>query len=487
MENLDILVNELRRYDNEQPWIEFKHNNYNQEMIGKDISALANGAAYVGKNYAYMIWGIDDQTHKIVGTKYNQYTLKVGNEEIESWLRRLLSQNAEVEFCSIEMYGDDGNKHNVVVLIISKAVGQTVTFKKTDYIRVGSYTKSLNDYPSMKAQLWDRLRSEKFEDVIAKSDLSAHAAIGMLDFSKYFELAGKEIPSSEDNILHYMTEERLIVPLDNGLYGITNLGALLFAKQLSSFPNVSRKAVRIIQYKGNDRVQILKEFDSEKGYAVDFERFMQFLIALLPSQEFFDGGLRTTVSAYPVVAVREAVSNALIHQDFSIRGAGPLVEIFDARIEVTNPGTPLIDIKRIIDNPPKSRNEKLADLMRRLRICEELGSGWDRMTIACELQQLPAPKITLYDENTKVTIFAEIPFFNIPPEDKIWGCYLHACVKCVSGECITNTTVRERFGLSAKSSASVSRLLRDAVAQGWIKPFDPETAPRYMKYIPYWA
>jgi len=68
---------------------------------------------------------------------------------------------------------------------------------------------------------------------------------------------------------------------------------------------------------------------------------------------------------YPEIAVRELVANALIHQDFSITGAGPMVEVFGDRVEITNPGEPLIDTLRFIDEPPRSRNEMLASLMRR--------------------------------------------------------------------------------------------------------------------------
>ena len=214
---------------------------------------------------------------------------------------------------------------------------------------------------------------------------------------------------------------------------------------------------------------------------------MGYFDALLPTAEVINGALREKKTAYPSLAIREAVGNALIHQDFSIPGTGPVVEIFDGRIEITNPGTPMVDIKRIVDNPPKSRNEKLAELMRRLRICEELGTGWDKIVISCELQMLPAPKIDLYEENTKVTLYAEMPFTSLSAEDKLWACYLHACVKQVENEQLTNTTLRERFGLKPSSSGSVSRLIKEAVNMKLIKPLDPDTAPRYMRYIPYWA
>ena len=218
-----------------------------------------------------------------------------------------------------------------------------------------------------------------------------------------------------------------------------------------------------------------------------FEGLLGFIDALLPTAEVINGALREKKTACPSLAIREAVGNALIHQDFSIPGTGPVVEIFDGRIEITNPGTPMVDIKHIVDNPPKSRNEKLAELMRRLRICEELGTGWDKIVISCEMQMLPAPKIDLYEENTKVTLYAEMPFTSLSAEDKLWACYLHACIKQVENEQLTNTTLRERFGLKPSSSGSVSRLIKEAVTLKLIKPLDPETAPRYMRYIPYWA
>ena len=168
-------------------------------------------------------------------------------------------------------------------------------------------------------------------------------------------------------------------------------------------------------------------------------------------------------------------------------GAGPVIEVFRDRIEVTNPGTPLVDIDRIIDNPPRSRNEKLASLMRRLGLCEELGTGWDKIVIKCESEQLPAPLIQTFTDSTRVTLYANAPFASISSADKLRACYLHACIKQVQGEQMTNSSLRARFGLKDSSSGSISRLIKEAVNQGYIKPFDPETAPRYMRYIPIWA
>ena len=486
MENLVKLVDRLRGYDSETYWFEFKHNNYDPEMIGQDISALANGAAYAEKNLAYMIWGIDDRTHEVVGTDYDQYTLKVGNQEIESWLRNLISKNAEFEFRTIQMKDSNMNDKRIVVLIIHKATNQTVTFKKVDYIRVGSYTKKLSDYPQMQAQLWDKIRNSRFEEHFAKQDLTAEEAVQLLDFSIYFDIKKEPIPTELDGIIYYLTQEEILIKQDNGLYAITNLGAILFAKKLSAFPRLERKAVRVVQYQDKNRLNMLKEDVGNKGYAVGFDGLLKYIEALLPAQEVINGALRETVSAYPEIALREAIANALIHQDFSISGTGVVIEIFSNRIEITNPGIPLVDVSRIIDNPPKSRNEKLASLMRRLRMCEELGTGWDKIVISCELQQLPTPNIRIYDENTKVTLFSKMDFFDMPTEDKLWACYMHACIKYIQNEFLTNSSLRERFGLEEHSSASISRLIKDACDKHYIQKLE-DTAPKHSKYVPIWA
>lgn len=482
MENLVKLIEKLRYLPNETTWVEFKHNNYDPKMIGEDISALANSATLHEKRCAYVLWGIHDTTHEIVGTQYDLQTLKKGGQEIESWLRNLLSRNVDFEFYSVPVHDK-----NVGVLIIYKATNHPVMFEKVDYIRIGSYTKKLNEYPSLQTQLWDRIRNDRFEEGVARQDLDLSEALRLIDYSCYFDIMGIPLPSNTNDIAHYMLEEGVLYNQDNDLYSITNLGAILFAKNLSDFHKVSRKAIRVVQYRGNSRMDMLKQDINLKGYAACFNDLMKYIEALIPSQEVITGALREKKLAYPIIAVREAVGNALIHQDFSITGTGPVVEIFDDRIEITNSGTPLVDIWRIIDNPPRSRNEHLASLMRRLRMCEELGTGWDKIVFNCEAFQLPAPKIDLYEDSTRVTLFAKVPFSGIPQEEKLWACYLHACIKFVQGEQLTNSSLRGRFGVSPSSSASISRLIKAAVEKNLIKPLDPGTSQRYMKYIPIWG
>ena len=453
MADLKKLIDELRKYPVETQWLEFKHNNYTPEMIGQDISALANSAALYDRECAYMIWGIDDVTHDIVGTEHNLQTLKKGNQELENWLRSLLSKNADFEFHSVKT-----NNKTVGLLIIHK-----------------------------EAQLWSKMRDLKFEEQYAKSDLDLIEALSLLNHTSYFDLAGIPQPADAAGIAHYLLQEAILAKQDDGLYSITNLGAILFAKQLSLFPRLFRKSIRITRYNDNSRFEMLNKYTIESGYVSAFEGLFGYLDALLPSKEVIIDAVRKTMTVYPKLALREVIANALIHQDFSVSGAGPVIEVFRDRIEVTNPGTPLVDIDRIIDNPPRSRNEKLASLMRRLGLCEELGTGWDKIVIKCESEQLPAPLIQTFTDSTRVTLYANAPFASISSADKLRACYLHACIKQVQGEQMTNSSLRARFGLKDSSSGSISRLIKEAVNQGYIKPFDPETAPRYMRYIPIWA
>lgn len=480
--NIDILVKELCKLPKENGWVEFKHNNDDPKMIGEDISALANTATLKDRDFAYMIWGVDDTTHAILGTSVRLPLQKKGQEELENWLRHQLSKNANFEFLETEIEGN-----HIEVIRIHKALHTPVAFEKVEHIRSGSYTKKLNEYPELMAQLWDKLRDNRFEDMCPVKDLRYADVLQMIDCGAYFSMLKLPQPTEEKEVMHYLLEDSVAVQLDNGLYGITNLGAILFAKDLSVFPRLGRKAMRVVQYQGKNRLFIQKEETFNEGYAICFEDIVRYVNALLPSNEDASSVALTTKSKYPLPSIREAIANSLIHQDLYITGTGPVVEVFDNRIEVTNPGTPLVDIMRIIDNPPKSRNENLASLMRRMKMCEELGRGWDRMVLACEMQFLPAPRIEIFEESTKITIFSEMEFKNIPADDKVWSCYLHACLRYIQGDALTNTSLRDRFGLKESSAGSISRLIKESVEKNKIKPLDPNTAKRYMRYVPIWA
>lgn len=295
------------------------------------------------------------------------------------------------------------------------------------------------------------------------------------------------LPESRDRILRALAADELILRSPDGKWDITNLGAMLLAKRLKEFRTLSRKAIRVIIYKGNSRVETLREQVGAKGYAVGFEVLIEYISAQIPSNEAMGKALRKTVPMYPDLAVRELVANAFIHQDFHVTGSGPMVEIFDDRMEITNPGEPLVNTDRFLDSPPRSRNEMLASFLRRAGVCEERGSGVDKVVSQMEAFQLPAPIFEVVEGNTRAVLLAHRPLTRMDRTDRIRACYLHASLKYVCRDFMTNTSLRERFGIEPRNSATASRLIKEATEAGFVRPHDPDSARRLMKYVPFWA
>lgn len=312
-EYLISLLSELRKLPKETGWVEFKGNNKDPRKIGQYISALSNTAALFGKSHAYMVWGVEDETHKIVGTVFRPSEVKVGNEELENWLLRLL--NPRINFAFHELQTENGR---VVVLEVERAINTPVRFDGMEYIRIGSYKKPLKDFPEKERELWRIFDQVPFEKMIALDSVPEDQVLSYFDYPSYFELLNIPLPENRKSILERLAEDQMIVRSNSGVWNITNLGAILFAKNLSKFPN-----------------------------------------------------LRT--------------------------------------------------------------------------------------------------------------------FGEMERKEKIHACYLHACLKYVSREYTTNASLRQRFGLENKDNSVVSRIIKDAVEAGKIKPLDPQAAPRYMKYIPFWA
>lgn len=481
-EYLVSLVHELRGLPRETEWVEFKENDEDPPSIGEYISALANAAALTGKAFGYMVWGVRDADHQIVGTTFDPHASKVGNEELESWLLRLLEPKIDFRFYQLTI----GSKR-VILLEIVRAALHPVRFSGQEYLRIGTYKKKLKDFPEKERALWRFFDKVPFEEGITAEMVRGEEVLRLLDYPAYFELLERPLPSGRDGILKAMSEDRLIRPGDAGGWDLYNVGAVLFAKRLDVFHGLQRKAVRVIQYRGVNRTDTLKEQVGTKGYASGFQGLISFINGILPTNEVMRQALRKTVPMYPEVAVRELVANALIHQDLFISGAGPMVEIFSDRVEITNPGVPLVDTQRFVDTPPRSRNERLASLMRRLRICEERGSGIDKVVSEVELFQLPAPLFESLEDFTRSVLFAHRSLSDMNKADRVRACYLHACLRYVMRQPMTNASLRERFGISEKNSSVASRLLKEAVEEEVIVIADTSVGIRVRSYLPFWA
>ena len=476
------LVRELCRLPQETEWVEFKHNDASPEKVGQYISALSNSAALNEKPCGYVVWGVKSGTHEILGTTFHPENRKKGNEPLEAWLLRMLEPQVPFQFRSLSI---DGKR--VVLLEIECAANLPIAFGGAEYVRVGEVTKPLRKTPEHARKLWRAFDRQQFTELAAIEHETTRRVLQILNGPAYFKLLGQPLPGSHRNIMAALAAERLIRRCPAGGWDITNLGALLFANRLESFPGLERKALRVIRYRDTGRTDAIGEKTVAPGYACGFDEIVDHVTTLLPRNEIIQRFTRKNVPAFPMPAVRELIVNALIHQDFTVTGAGPMVEIFPDRIEITNPGAPLVPKDRLIDHAPRSRNESLASLMRRFGFCEERGSGIDRVMDQIEIFQLPAPRFEEFTEGTRVTIFSFRAFPAMSKTERIDACYWHACLCYISSRSMTNATLRKRFGITVKNAAQISRLLSKATRAGVIVVRDLSVGTKSRAYLPYWA
>jgi len=476
------LIERLRKLPSETSWFDFKMNNEKPDLIGQYISSLSNSATLAGKENGYLIWGVDNNSHEVKGTKFNPSTTKIGNEELENWLITQTNPRLDIKFVESLI-----NDKKVVILEIPCASDYPTSFKDIEYIRVGSYNKKLKEFKEKERTLWRRFEKVPFEMSLAMEDLSEANVTEFLDCSAYFTLMNLPLPSNRKAIIEKMSDEKFINEMVNGNYAITNMGALLFAKNLDKFQRLKRKAIRVIQYKGTGRTNAIREEIFTKGYAIAYEEICKYIMTLLPQREEINGSFRKLHVTFSEKSIRELVGNLMIHQDLTVRGAGPMLEIFEARVESSNPGNMLVDIDRIIDTTPNCRNEAMASFLRIIQICEERGSGFDRMEEGMSELKIPAPKVETTDDFTRVKLFWYPDLNSWKKEERIRTCYLATCYCYVNGIEVSNSVMRERFGVEEKNMAIISRIIKETLDADFIKIHEGNTARKNRKYLPYWA
>jgi predicted HTH transcriptional regulator len=327
---------------------------------------------------------------------------------------------------------------------------------------------------------WEALRASPLLELDAVQQL--------LDLPGIAALLQRPLPEDAASLAAWLQDEGITEPDGRGYY-ITHFGAIAAARKLDDFPSLARKRIRVIRYRGTNKVETIDEQPGQRGYAIGFEGLVGHLKRVLPHSEVIQQSLRVDVALYPELALRELIANALIHQDFSITGAGPMVEIYDDRIEITNPGALLPGKKpdRLIGTTPESRNEKLASSFRRFRICEERGTGFQKIVQAVELFGLP-PLLMVPQENAfRVTLGAPRKFIDMSMAERIEAAYQHAVLQYVSSLTLTNTTLRQRFKLHEKNRNQITNLIGDAVAANRIKRKDAGSGNKFAEYVPYWA
>jgi ATP-dependent DNA helicase RecG len=433
----------------------------------------------------YLVFGTEDKTGKVLGITKDFADNIV--ERLANLCRDGVNPIVSLDH-AIEQYNDTPvlfiyikESHIKPVHIANKTIEDT-------FIRSGGTTRLASRQEVGSLML--NSKSPVFEELNASTLKNPTEVITLLDFAGIYKLLKKPVPSNLEEIVYWLTEEKMLNKVEETGYYISNFGALAAAHDLYNFDGLGRKSIRVIKYEGKTKTAGSKEFPNVKGYAIGFEELIQFVRSLLPGSEVIKHALREDTSVYPEIAIRELIANALIHQDFSIRGSGPMVEIFDDRVEISNPGQllPSKKIDRLIRSTPESRNEILAQAFRRYNICEERGSGLEKAVTAIEDFGLPPLKFEETENSFKVLLFAPKTFAMMSQQERVDACYQHCIIQYYGSGGMTNNSLRKRFGVSERQTSQVSRLINDVLDIGKIKPKNPENeSKKFAVYVPYWA
>lgn len=359
MQNLKEKVKELIEYPSEEEWFEFKENWFEPAAIGEYISSMSNSAALTGEEYAYLIWGVNNDIHEITGTTFD-FHQDVKNEPLQHYLARQVEPDIGFDFKEITV-----NRKRVVVLIIPAARKTPTSFREKRYIRIGSSKADLHKYPERESKLFDVLRNG------LPSVISEEAEDQELTFRKLF--------------LYY--EDKGITlnkkTFRKNLKFLTKDGKYNMLAQLLS--DNSRIAIRVSIFRGEDKASPLysvREFGNN-CLLLSLDKVLEYgdVLNVLQADEKDRVVERKEVPLFDHNAFREAVINAFVHNKWIDQNA-PMISAFSDRIEILSRGTLPHGqtLEGFFDGESVPVNKALSDVFLQLHISERSGRGVPAIT-----------------------------------------------------------------------------------------------------------
>ena len=353
--DLNELINELCSYQYEKEWFEFKENFDNDNELGECISALSNAAAYVGRKYAYMVWGINDKSHEIVGTDFDFDQNANHGEPLKHFLERQLSKNVKIDFEETKYQGK-----RLVVLTISAAKSMPVDWNGQRFIRVGSSREKIMKYPEREAFLFRVLR-EGYPTIA-----NTPSNYQNLTFNKLFGYYGsKGIILKEETF-----RKNLGLLTEDGKYNI----------QAQLLSDNSHIPLRVSIFDGETKASNLFSV-REFGYnclLYTLDELLRYgdVLNLIQADERNRVVERKDVPLFESKAFNEAIINAVLHNKW-IEGNEPVISVFSNRIEILSRGTlaPSQTMEGFFSGESVPVNEKLSEIFLQLHISEKSGRG----------------------------------------------------------------------------------------------------------------
>lgn len=348
------IVLDLCSFNDEQEWFEFKENWYQPEALGEYVSALSNAAAFHYKKYAFFVWGVNDETHEIVGTAFNQYS-SYNQEPYQNFLARNLLPSINFSFEETEIEGK-----RVVVLIIPAATEIPTAFKEKRYIRIGSSKCNIKDYPKREIELFKRLdgRMETIETIPSRyQELTFQKLFGyygskgiVLNQQTFIKNLGLKTDEGEFNILAQLLSDDSHIPLRVSIFDGETKGSNLFSVREFGNNCLLYSLDELLRY--GDVLNIIQA--DEKDRVVE----------------------RKEVPLFDNKAFREAIINAVLHNKWTT-GNEPMISVFSDRIEILSRGTlaPAQTMEGFFLGESIPVNEKLSEIFLQLHISEKSGRG----------------------------------------------------------------------------------------------------------------
>jgi ATP-dependent DNA helicase RecG len=408
---LEYLLNiaKQRREAGETEWLEFKtnisdsHSSITYERVGNYLSGISNVACLKDKAYGYLVLGIEDGTWEPVGTNLRMAEAKINNQDYELWLRKNLSP-----ILSFDIEEFDYKGHHIVIFVIPATTTEPITFKGEAYVRIGSNLTKLKDFPDYIRQIYN-------SQTDWSAEIIADATIDDLD-PKAIAKAREWYANKHEHLRDDMETWDDVTFLNKAKITrkgkITNTALLLLGKSENEY--MISPAVARIRW-------ILKDSTgSERDYAIEscpfvlavnkiFEKIRNLkyrymnpaLLELVPDE----------IDTYDPFIIREALNNAIAHQDYGYHGMINVVEQED-RLIFTNMGGFIPDsIHTVLQNDApeeRYRNPFLVSAMVELKMVDTIGSGIRRMFNIQRQRFFPMPDYDFSDNKVKVTIVGRV-------------------------------------------------------------------------------
>lgn len=403
-DDLLAVLERLRAATHESSTVEFKSNLQEPKQIGEYLSALANSAALERHDRAWLVWGVEDETHRITGTTFDPQAARAeGNQRLTMWLQQLTNPRADFTFHPPIQHPDG----RVVMLEIHPARSSPIAFSGRRFIRVDSHKCSLADHPQKEARLWDALgaKVDWTGEIVADAtlaDLDPEAVQFARDRFTEYRVRGEADASQHDRMRREAQEWDVPTLLNKARVTkggrITRTALLLLGRDESAhfLAPVDAKISWILRDAANNKV-------SSQHFGMPFltntervfQRIRNVQLEQLPGGDTL---FPTAVPQYDPWVIREALHNCIAHQDYVLGGKINVVEHPD-RLVFTNLGSFLPEsVEWMVQHQSPLehyRNQWLVEAMVRLRMIDQVGSGIRQMFVRQRERAFPLPDFVI--------------------------------------------------------------------------------------------